>query len=150
MIDRGARNKLAGALRALASGLITNDEFEDQRLPYSNEDPAIYEVYSNGAWSLYSDLQLYRLRGRHRLDDKTRSAVARWVLFLKTDLPYEWPISTPGHGMFRLVANLLTVGFANRFFVRKFQAHGDVSVWPFIRRSDYDAALATPVYLSAL
>lgn len=34
MIDREARNKLAELMRSLSSGLITNDEFEDE-LPKS-------------------------------------------------------------------------------------------------------------------
>ena len=46
MIDRDARNKLAENLRSLASGLITNDEFEDS-IPQS-DDKAIIEIFSNG------------------------------------------------------------------------------------------------------
>ena len=80
MIDREARNKLAEAMRALASGLITNDEFEGKRLLSSKEDLVISEVFSKSAWSLYSDFQEYRLSGVHRLDKKTKYDVARWVL----------------------------------------------------------------------
>lgn len=147
MIDRNARDQLAESVRALAAGLISNDEFEDKRLPYSNEDPAIFEIYSNGAWCLYSDLQEYRLRGRHKLDKRTKAVVARWVLFLKTDLPYEWPVATPGQGLLHLLANVLTLGLANGYFSRKFQSSGEVEVWPFIRRSDYETALSSPPYL---
>ena len=148
MIDRDARNTLAEAIRSLASGLITNDEFEDKRLPHSNDDPAISEVYSKGAWLLYSDLQEYRLSGIHRLDDKTKTVIARWVLFLKTDLPYEWPVSTFKQGLLRLLSNLLTLGAANRFYAYRYQGSGDIDVWPFLRRSDYEAALQKPVYLN--
>lgn len=148
MIDRNARNKLAEAMRALASGLITNDEFEDNRLPRSNEDIAIFEVYSKGAWCLYSDMQEYRLVGNHRLDKETKYAVARWVLFLKTDCPYEWPVPTRNQALLRLLANLLTLGIANRFFNRQYRAYGEVDVWPFLRRVDYEAALQSPAYLN--
>lgn len=147
LIDRAARNRLAESMRALASGLISNDEFEDKRLPHSANDTAIFEVYSNGAWSLYSDLQEYRLSGRHKLDSKSRSEVARWVLFLKTNLPYEWPVTSFMQWVGMLLANLVTLGFANRWFKRHYRSFGDVGVWPFIRRSDYEVALQNPPYL---
>lgn len=149
MVDREARNKLAEAMRALASGLITNDEFEDKRLPHSIEDPAISEVFSKGAWLLYSDLEEYRLSGIHRLDENTKSVVARWVLFLKTDLPYEWPVSSTKQGLLRfIIANILTLGAANKSYASKYQACGDIEVWPFLRRADYELALQNPVYLN--
>lgn len=148
MVDREARNKLAEAMRALAAGLITNDEFEDQRLPHSKDDPAISEIYSKGAWLLYSDLEEYRLVGINRLDEKTKSIVARWILFLKTDLPYEWPISNMKQGLRRFFANILSLGAANKAHVRQYQACGDIEVWPFLRRPDYEMALKNPVYLN--
>ena len=148
MVDREARNKLAEAMRALATGLITNDEFEDKQLPHSKEDPAISEVFSKGAWLLYSDLEEYRLSGIHQLDENTKSVVARWVLFLKTDLPYEWPVSNIKQGLLRFTANILTLGAANKSYANKYQACGDIEVWPFLRRADYELALQKPVYLN--
>jgi len=148
VVDREARNKLAEAIRALASGLITNDEFEDKRLPCSNEDPAISAVFSKGAWFLYSDLEEYRLSGIHRLDENTKSVVARWVLFLKTDLPYQWPVSSLKQGLFRFIANFFTLGAANKSYASKYRACGDIEVWPFLRRADYELALQNPVYLN--
>ena len=134
-------------MRALVAGLITNDEFEDKRLPHSKEDPAISEVFSKGVWLLYSDLEKYRLSGVHRLDEKTKYVVARWILFLKTDLPYEWPVSNIKQSLLRLLTNILTFGAANKFYIRQYQAHGDIEVWPFIRRADYEMVLQNPVYL---
>lgn len=148
MVDREARNKLAEAMRALASGLITNDDFEDKRLPHSKEDAAISGVFSKGAWLLYSDLEEYRLSGIHRLDEKTKSVVARWVLFLKTDLPYEWPVSDIKQGLLHFIANILTLGTANKSYASKYQARGDIEVWPFLRQADYELALQDPVYLN--
>lgn len=135
-------------MRALASGLISNDEFEDKRLPHSANDRAIFEVYSNGAWSLYSDLQEYRLNGRHKLDKKARSEVARWVLFLKTDLPYEWPVMSLMQWVGMFLANLVTLGVASRWFKIHYRSFGDSDVWPFIRRSDFHVALQNPPYLN--
>ena len=149
MIDRRARDRLAEAMRALAAGLISNDAFENDRLPSSSDDAAIREIYSNGAWGLYSDHHEYRLRGRYKLNDKAKEDVARWVLFLKTDLPYEWPVTT--RRLLPLLANVFTLGLANKYyFWPRFRAHGEIEVWPFVRRADYEAALNHPPYLRPL
>ncbi len=66
MIDTHARSQLAEAIRALVSGAISNDEFE-ARVPSSGDDPAIAEVFGQGAWMLYSDLHTHRLSGTYRL-----------------------------------------------------------------------------------
>jgi len=147
LIDRTARDQLADALRALASGLVSNDEFEDSRLPHSRNDAVIREVFSRGAWMLYSDTHEYRLAGKNKLDALTKSEVARWVLFLKTDLRYEWPVYSMLQTLGMLLANVLTLGMANRIFIPRFATHGDVDVWPFIRKADYEAALQNPPYL---
>jgi hypothetical protein len=148
-IDRQSRNQLADAIRALASGAISNDEFEDKRVPRSGGDAAILEIFSEGAWRLYSDLKEYRLRGPNKLDAKTKKEIARRVLFLKTDLPYEWPVSSTRDSLFRFFANLLTLGAANRLNRKRLARQGDVEVWPFLRRSDLEQALKSPVYLNA-
>jgi len=149
MIDRNARNQLAESIRALASGCISNDDFEDMRLPHSNKDAAIYAIYSNGAWFLYSDLEEQWLIGKRRLSKATKAHIARWVLFLKTDLPYEWPVPAFMQKLGFLAANLITLGIARHTLERRFRANGDIDVWPFIRRSDYEAALRKPAYLYA-
>lgn len=122
MIDRKARDKYAQAIRALVAGMITNDEFEDERLPaLDTADPAISAI---------------------------KSHVARWVLFLKTDVPYEWP-ELSGKRFFALaLANVLTFGYANRFYEDWFKQQGEADVWPFVRYADYAAALECPVYLA--
>ncbi|MBJ7575480.1 hypothetical protein [Luteimonas sp. MC1828] len=148
MIDREARDRFAQAIRALVAGTITNDEFEGVRFPaLDTADPAIAAIYQEGAWHLYSDLEEHRLRGKHAISRKDKSHVARWVLFLKTDLPYEWP-ELGGARFFALgLANLFTLGVANRFYVKWFKQQGEVDIWPFIRHEDYAAALERPVYL---
>jgi hypothetical protein len=149
-IDRHSRNQLAEAIRALASGLITNDEFERKRMPHSRIDPAINEIFSSGAWFLYSDMKEYRLKGQEKLDDQTKRVVARWVLFLKTDLPYQWPIPTLGESLARLFGNLFTLGMMNRQYQSRLKLLGDTDVWPFLRRRDFETALQSPRYLNAL
>ena len=81
MIDRNSRNRLAELLRSLASGQITNDEFETSI--QESKDKAIVEVFSNGGWTLYSDMKEYKLNGKNALETVVKKEVAKWVLFFK-------------------------------------------------------------------
>jgi hypothetical protein len=145
MVDVQARAKFARLIRHLVAGLITNDEFED-RLPFS-EDSAVHEVYFNGVWGLYSDLYKYRLVGKNRVPREARRIIARYILFLKSDLEYEWPKQSRWQFPVSFVAALLTLGMSNRWHFKKFSKAGDIKVWPFIRQSDFEAALRRPPYL---
>jgi hypothetical protein len=148
MIDPAGRTVFAEALRGLATGRVTNDYFEDVLLPKTNTgDDAVCAIYELGAWSLYSDLHEHKLRGKYalRLEDKTH--VARWILFLKASLPYEWPTRTPGETLLMTLGSIATLGWTSRRYWRWFRSQGDISVWPFKRQADYLAALGNPPYL---
>jgi hypothetical protein len=110
MVDRESRDRLALALRRLASGQITNDEYCDQALDQAlrrSVDAAIRELATFG-WLHQDDNRQHRLRGRDALTPEVRRGIARAVLFLKTDQEYvhgdtlwsvgiprlEWPILT--------------------------------------------------------
>jgi hypothetical protein len=94
MIDRAARNKLADELRKLVDGLMTNDEFLSA-YPDGCEDAAVVPVWEFGD-GLYSDGWTYRLTGRHAPSAEEREVAMCCILFLHTDLPYEWPPSPKG------------------------------------------------------
>ena len=149
MIDRDARNRLAEGIRHLAMGLIKNFELEEEALSDS-ADPAVHAVFLGGPWYLSHDLMRYRLSGKNRLCPAVRRDAARWVLFLKTDLPYEWPVERRGFvgACGFVLLNLLTLGFLARKAQRQFARYGDMSVWPFVRRSDFEATLTKPTYLA--
>jgi hypothetical protein len=155
MINRTQRDCLADAIHALAAGLITNDEFEESLLrggillladPSCCLDSAIGPI-SESAWCLYSDHYTYRLVGQHRLSAERRRDVLRWVLFLRSDLEYEWPpfrlinpalVSLSGFLLWLLTFGVLT----RRRFARQFadwQIRGKYGVWPFFRHSDFEA-----------
>jgi hypothetical protein len=147
VIDRQARNQLAEAIRALVSGQISNDEFE-RRVP-SSDDPAVRHLYADGAWFLYSDLGVYRLRSKRRLSEAEKSEVARWVVFLKTDQSFEWPQPTASTRILLLLGAVLSFGLVTKFYRRKYESRGEWQVWPFISRASYERALKTPVYMHA-
>jgi len=147
MVDRDARDRMALLLRRLVTGRITNDEFEDE-IPRSPADPAVTAIYRHGAWGLYSDLHQHRLVGRLRLPREERREVARFILFLKSDLEYEW--TSPGllQGLLWTVAGLLTLGWTHRLYRRRLGRQGEVRVWPFLRQEDFERAVRSPCYLA--
>lgn len=145
MIDRPGREALAEQLRRLASGRITNDQFDEARLDDSDDEALV--AIGDAGWGLYHDFGTYKLRGRQALDRKALEAVARCVLFLDSDLPYEWP---PRRGsLLGVLSGLLTLGYTTRRDHRRWESTGPHEIWPFVRESDYQRALATPRRLHA-
>ena len=145
-IDQQARATLADSTRWLISARITNFQFEDA-IPKS-ADPAIWEIYNQYLWLLYCDLREHRLIGADKLSQAQRDAATRCVLFLKSGLPYLWPVLSRGRSALLTVTNLLTFGFAGRMYFRRLSSAGDMAYWPFLDHSQYATALGAPVYLS--
>ena len=152
MIDVQARSKLAEASRWLVSGLITNYQYDDRVLYdaelWASRDPAVREIYNKGFWLMYSDFPQYRLKGRHRLPQQARSSAARCILFLKSGLPYGWPVLSRSASVGLTVLNLVTLGFAGRAYSARARQGRDVAYWPFTSHAQYSKALESPMYLS--
>ncbi len=147
MIDRPARDRLALLLRRFAIGRITNDDFEHSP-PQHSDDPAI-DAIRNRAWQFYDDIRVYRFVGDDRLTPEVRREFVRWIAFLRSDRPYEWP-------PYRFVYcehPILDLLFGRVFWRRSrnrwraFALRGHFDVWPFLRRSDLKEALRRPTFL---
>ena len=124
---------------------MSNDEFQEA-LPRSL-DPAVREIQWE-AWYLYDDLQEHSLTGRWRIPREGRREIAQWILFLRSNKPYEWP-ETSLRGVFPfIVLNILTLGLAGYVSRKWFSSKGDISAWPFVRQGDLEEAKRNPVYLS--
>jgi hypothetical protein len=147
MVDQVARNILAENFRHLMAGQITNYQFDD-RLRKSN-DAAVNEVFFCGAWPLYDDLHEHRLTGKWAIKPKHKPIAARYILFLKTNLEYKWPIRTGLRETPWAILSIITLGIVGRLRnrINDRGSGGDVDVWPFFRRSDYETALAQQPYL---
>ena len=143
MIDRTARNKLAELIRSLSNGLISNDEFESS-VPES-DDLAVRSLDYYGAWCLYSDFKEYKLRGKNALSKSDKLEVAHWVLFLKSDIEYDWPCSSIFHELLHCV----TFGKFGKSRITLWQKHGDISAWPFISKQQLDIAKKGKGYFGA-
>ncbi len=158
------RNRMAELLRQLASGRITNDQFEDS-LPARMAD-AEWAVF-HAAWCCFDDFHEHRLRGAHRLTPLERQLFARCVLFLRSGIPYEWPKNLEHRVGVDPTADKeesvpcrrsLSAHIAKLFTHRrcdddsndmkaKFRMIDD-RIWPFYRRADLNAALQNPPYLA--
>ena len=134
MIDRAARDALADLLSRFAAGEITNMAFE-QALPVS-EDAAIFEIYRWGVWFLYDDVEEYALTDEAALSRPVRAIVDRWLLFLSTDLEYEWPEPTEIIWKTKLLRRLgIKVAAGPSLFSPTAQV-----VWPFLDQAQLDTA----------
>ncbi len=134
MIDRRARNIAANAIRDFMEGTISNREYE-RRYPRSKDDHALWEIYVQ-MWFLYSDLKEHTLTGEYALKEESRSFLDRCILFLKSDLDFQWPRQKfrPWYGLFRIIG----LGrFIDRL-ERKEMNIGDVDVWPFLKKTEYE------------
>lgn len=151
MIDREKRDKGAALLRQLSDAEITNDEFDDA-FPRSREDWAIDAIFWM-AWSHYDDLHNHRLVGKHALNEEGRELFRRCEIFLLSDLEYGYPkkeFSKLGSTPF---VTVITLGLAwllhrrrkrhDEELLREHEAIGDMEVWPFLTRADYEAAKAS-------
>ena len=144
MLDRPSRDKAATMIRRLASGRLAASDYDVDR-DFKSADEGVRAVLDAG-WGLYSDYRDYRLRGEDALPPEGMAAVARCVLFLKTDLEYEWPPLHPS--LITLLLALLTLGITVRRSRRRWERSGDHHVWPFRRYADYKQALANPPFLT--
>jgi hypothetical protein len=136
MIDRHARDLAADAVREFMNGSISNREFE-RRFTRSAGDPALWAIY-DALWYCYSDVRKHTLTGKHALNDDWRAIFERCLLFLRSDLEFQWapPKYSLWYGFLRLL------GFGRIVEQRETEARsiGDVEVWPFLKKAEYDEA----------
>jgi len=135
MVDRKKRDLLIKKFRELLSGSITNleyDDFEDKFA--SDDDPATWLIWEQ-TWRLYDDFKEHKVE----LTQEGRQYFARCILFLYSDLEYEWPYPTFKHKLKR-IATVLTLGLIPCFKESKYSRMGCFVVWPFFRKDDFERA----------
>ena len=136
MVDRQARDIAADVLARFLRGELNNKEYEHQ-YPESKEDPALREIWLE-VWFFYSDLRQQRLNGKEALSTERQEFVKRCILFLRHGTEFRWPRQRfrPWYAALRLVG--LGV-FVDRWYSEGLE-QGDTDVWPFLTRSEYEAA----------
>jgi len=134
MVNRHARYIAAEALREFMEGSISNREYE-RRFPKTKDDPALWAIYSN-IWFCYSDLSEHTLTGKHALNDEHRAILERCLLFLSSDVEFQWP--PPKFRLWYGILRLLAVRRTLKQREEEEMSIGDVDVWPFLRKAEYE------------
>jgi hypothetical protein len=152
-VDYVSRKEAAQLFRNFISGKISNDDFADSQ-PVTH-DLAVGAIWDT-AWAFYDDLKEHRLTKQHRLTPDERRTCVRWILFLHSDLLYEWPhLRIPGSDPALRIRSRIGNHFGWPLFgVSKVDAEnflnaGHYPVWPFLRVSDYKASLSSPRLLNS-
>ena len=146
MPDYTTRRTIALMLRRFAAGRITSDELDDAFADGRSADSAVAALHDFAVGGLYGSFDSHRCRADHALSRSSRRLVARMVLFLRTDLDFEWP--DHGYAGFRGgLWRFVTLGLLQERYDRDWQRSRDADVWPFARRPDLKAALARPPFL---
>ena len=149
MIDRPTRDHYAVLLRHFIAGQMTNFQYEDKfdniSITLGGADPAVLEIFQ-AMWYTYDDICQHTMTGDHAFRGPNRETAIRFILFLYSDVPYEWPTVKLSGCLF----NLLTLGLYGKMKRRKSSRNsGDDTVWPFFRREDYESARKNPRLLNA-
>ncbi len=113
---------------------ITNDDFAVS-FPRDKQDWALTAI-SDALWFHYDDLRTHKLEGKFKLSPESKELFGRCMLFLSSDLEYEWPKIR----LISLSAGLLRVLGLGKIVDKRcaqFEKAGDYDVWPFLRREDY-------------
>lgn len=174
MVDLERRKILAYHLRHLVVGLISNDKFEESitddvsfgwlpeqyyRSKEAKSDDPIIRPMLELCWCLYSDLENHTLSGKYQLSDKELKDIARFILFLNSDVEYEWPYFDRINLLIRfsfkdLLFTALTLGqhYGVKLNERKeqyeeFKNTGDHHLWPFINKEQYERQLRKQPFL---
>jgi hypothetical protein len=88
-------------------------------------------------WRYYDDLRERRIDAEKPGEDILRM-LRRYVLFLESDLPFEWPSAAQ-----RLARKI--PGLRLLFTAIPKSGEGDRALWPFYRRTDWEQAVARAV-----
>lgn len=135
------RLQYAELVRHFLAGRLTNHQYEtccDALL--DDGDQAVSQVYCR-LWTTYCDVRTHYMGRKHGMTRDGRRIAARWILFLRSGRPYEYPI----YGCLPMLITIATFGL-----VRKPDpmAFGDAEVWPYFRRSDFEWDAARPTLLN--
>lgn len=161
---------LAQLLINFSTGIISNDEFEDELInlfsekQYSiinytknNTDP-LFKPLLQYCWCLYDDSYNYKLKGKHTLTSDQLIEVNRIILFLKSDLEYSWPYVDLINPVLRfsfkdVLLNLITFGRLSKEArisrdkaFQQMKKEGDFEYWPFKTKRHYQEELKAVLF----
>lgn len=140
MIDRSARDRAIACIRAFLAGKLTERELHGL-YPKTSTDRAVTAIYGNGVNLLESGTGRALLADEKRQSQDVRRQAARWILFLKSDLEYEWPQWPPVHPILFATLAFFTLGHSSTVMRERYIRSGELGLWPFIRDADVESAV---------
>jgi hypothetical protein len=145
MIDQAHRKRTRQLLKNLALGRTTNYECENDFMDMlaRSKDPVIFALFRT-VRELSGDAE-QRLSETFSRGGQMRKRLCRWILFLQTDLEYEWPKERLAPGLRDFykpswLDKLFGISERTNF---GFCSRGEYRVWPFFRESDFNAIKAS-------
>ena len=175
MVDNNRRKKLALHLRHLSTGQISNNQFEKRitkdvtygwlpeqyyRAKESKTDDPIFRPILEFSWCLYNDTYNHKLTGKHKLSNEQTKEIARFILFLNSDLEYDWTYVDITNPVIRfsftdILKSIISFGQHYRDLNLKREEEfelmkkaGDFELWPFKTRIQYEEQLKRQPFLN--
>ena len=149
------RRRLAGLLRHLASGCIEPSAYAEAAPTILGWTDGQRPASDKALWQIDAAIQRSGLmkrrrrrrgRSRHRGDAQLRQDVARWILFLHSDLQFE---CTEEDAYFVVDGKRTYEGLRAREESRPISKRADLSaIWPFHRKEDLDRVRSAPILLA--
>ena len=147
MIDRIARNKLAEEIRHFLGCFKDNFEYDDAVFDIKTEDYGVIDIRQN-IWLTYDDLRKHKMEGAWALSPEQSDIIKRCIVFLKSDVEYNWPKWPLYYKAARPILFLISYGILTKTLDNHFNGGGAMEVWPFFSSEEYEYAKAHPVYCS--
>ena len=128
-------------VEGFARGTITSREM-DNDFPSDKTDLALAGIWER-LWFLWDDYHNHTLTGKYSPAPEEHAMMDRCIAFLDSDLEYEWP---PFRGASFGLVLLRAFGFrkkaadAEKRELEELAKFGDLEVWPFLRREDWQRA----------
>ena len=135
------RKQYAELVRQFLSGRMTNHQYEDRcdAIVY-DADTAVDQVYCE-LWAGYCDFREHYVGIKHGMPRDSRRTAARWIMFLRSNRPYEYPT----YGCLPILISICTLGMIRKPDPK---GAGDSDYWPYFRESDFRQDLARPKLLA--
>lgn len=142
-IDRDARRKVSELIRKLSSGIIKGEDFVYYCCnDFNTKDKSVISI-SHLIWTVFDpDFKMNRNSvGKH--------ALARTVLFLHTDLHYDWIDSGLKDALITFADAIsfnLFAKHADRLKSPPYHRQGDCTIFPFKNQRDFNEARKLKIF----
>ena len=137
------RRNYAELVRHFLAGRMTNFEYELACDKLTRKmDEASDKVYRE-LYNCYCDVREHRMGRARGMTRDGRRMAACWIMFLKSNRPYEYRHMIFPNGLIAL----LTLGLFRKYEYPE-NTNGDMEHWPYYRNTDFEHDLKHPILLA--